>query len=72
MTTATWTTSRGETYPAIVLSWAEVEEILGHAHNGTPEDDGALVAHLVAQGAPEWVRQAPGENTEEGWYLVNR
>jgi len=57
-------------FNAVMLSWDEVEEILGREHRGTPADDDALVAHLLEAGAPEWVRDAEGATDEDGWYLL--
>lgn len=65
-----YATRTGQTHDAIQIQWNRVAEILGHEHEGTPEDDAALVEHLKAQGAPEWVKDADGWNDEDGWGLI--
>lgn len=55
---------------AIQIAWPIVRDILGHIHDGSPEDDEALVSWLVAQGAPQWVRTAEGWIDEHGWGLI--
>lgn len=60
----------GGEYEAIQLPWDVVEEVLGHEHEGTPEDDQKLVAILMEAGAPEWVKEAPGWIDEYGWGII--
>jgi hypothetical protein len=57
--------------PSLVvwLDWAQVAEVLGHEHAGSAADDEALVDWLRAQGAPDWVAQAPGWMDENHWGL---
>jgi hypothetical protein len=61
---------RGGLCEAIQIPWADVENILGHPHEGSSEDDEALVAYLLAHGAPDWVREAEGWVDEHGWGLI--
>lgn len=63
----TYGTSDGREYPAYQIPWSDVTEILGHKHDGYPEDDQALIAYLLEGGAPEWVSDAEGWTDEYGW-----
>jgi hypothetical protein len=65
----TYSDGRGGEYPAILVSWAEVTKFLGELHTGDPEQDERLVDGLLAAGAPDWVREAPGWIDEHGWGL---
>ena len=53
-------------YKAIELDWQTVEEILGHPHSGSPEDDAAIREAIRMNGAPEWAY-----NAEEGYVSEN-
>jgi hypothetical protein len=67
----TYTNSRGEECLAIQVPWSEVDRILGHKPEGTAEEDAALVAALLASGAPAWwVGSAEGWVDEYGWGLI--
>lgn len=67
----TYGTRLGQTHKAVQLPWDLVEEILGHEHEGTPEDDEKLVRCLVAQpDCPAWVETAEGWIDESGWGLI--
>lgn len=67
----TYSNLRGDEFAAIHLPWDLVEEILGHKHEGTPEDDEKLVRCLIAQpGYPEWIETAEGWVDENGWGLI--
>ena len=55
------------THDGIQVAWEDVSEALGHDHRGTPADDEALVALLLASGAPRWVAGASGWVDEHGW-----
>lgn len=50
------------------LSWEKCEEIIGHPHNGQPEDDEKLMAYLSDQGYPAELFEG-GFIEQEGWYL---
>lgn len=59
-------------YPAIHISWADVEDFLGAPHTGDDwEQDERLVDGLIAAGAPAWVQDAPGWVDELGWGLYD-
>lgn len=60
----------GRDHEALHLPWHYVEDVLGEPHSGDPEQDRALVAHLRARGAPEWVTDAEGWVDEKGWGLI--
>ena len=62
---------RGGEYPAILIRWQDVKTFLGELHNGDPEQDERLVDGLLAAGAPDWVREAPGWVDENGWGLYS-
>lgn len=64
-------TRLGCDYRAVQLPWDLVEEILGHPHEGTPEDDHALIRCLIAQpDCPAWVENAEGWVDENCWGLI--
>lgn len=65
-----YSTASGERYEAVQVEWAEVTRILGREHEGTQEEDAALVAALRADGAPAWVQTAAGWTDEIGWGLI--
>ncbi len=46
--------------PAVSVDFDDIEALLGRPHRGTPEDDEAIVAALLATGAPAWVETAEG------------
>lgn len=58
------------TEDTITVTWDDAEELLGHAHAGTPEDDAALTRALATSGAPTWVAHASGFLDSEGWHLT--
>lgn len=58
-------------YPAVQLSWHEVEEALGRPHLGTPEDDRRLIAWTLAHGGPAWAKDSLGFIDEHGWGLYS-
>lgn len=60
----------GTTHIVVYLTWDEVLEILGHEHSGSAADDTALSDWLAANGAPEWVAEAPGWMDEGHWGLT--
>lgn len=66
----TYQHSSGKRHHAIQIPWPRVAEILGHDHEGTPEDDAALVSALRAEGAPAWADDAEGWVDERGWGLI--
>lgn len=67
----TYTNLKGEEFEAVQIPWDLVEEILGHTHEGTPENDQALVRCLIAQpDCPAWVDDAEGWVDENGWGLI--
>lgn len=57
-------------HEALQLPWSLVDELLGHEHEGRPEDDERLVEILLASGAPAWVKEADGWIDEYGWGLI--
>jgi hypothetical protein len=57
-------------YLAVQIPWAEAERTLGHPHDGTAEDDAALVGALLDAGAPAWVGSAEGWTDQRGWGLI--
>lgn len=67
--TTTYRNNRGE-FAGIVVTWGEVENLLGREHHGDAEDDSALVGALLAAGAPAWVADAEGWVDEYGWGLI--
>jgi hypothetical protein len=59
-------------YPreTVTVTWDEVTAFLGREHNGGAEDNEALVAALLAAGAPAWVAESrDGMDEEEGWTI---
>ncbi len=60
----------GAEHEAIQLPWDTVTRMLGSPHTGEPDEDEALVAALLAMGAPGWVEDAPGWVDEHGWGLI--
>lgn len=60
----------GKKHDAVVVPWEDVESYLGHPHEGTPGDDVALIAGILAGGGPSWVATAEGTTDEEGWVLL--
>lgn len=48
------------------VSWRDVQQILGHEHQGTEAEDRQVAEALVASGAPAWVRAANVWHDEEG------
>lgn len=65
-----YATRAGQTHDAIQIPWDKVSEILGHKHDGSPDDDDSLVVWLRANGAPAWVDDAEGWGDEDGWGLI--
>jgi hypothetical protein len=63
-------TQSGMDYQAIQLSWDQVTNILGRAHNGSSTDDQTLVQYLLGNDAPDWVATAEGWTDEDGWGLI--
>ena len=70
--TASRETPSAPMVPAIEVSWDEVERVLGHPHQGSPEDDARLTEALLAAGAPSWVDAPATEGwvDEHGWGLI--
>lgn len=60
---------RGDKCAAVFVSWEDVEDYLGHPHEGNARDDSALVEGLLMAGAPDWVVTADGWIDETGWGL---
>ena len=60
--TIDWETSHysdhRRTYQSVVVAWDDITDLLGHEHEGDPEDDERIVAALIASGAPGWVEDA--------------
>ena len=71
MELTTWT-ERGEEHEAVFCSWADAEEILGHTHDGTSDDDEAIVNAADRQ-FPKiyWLSIADGGTDEFGLYYFN-
>jgi len=65
-----FSTKSGDVRPALIVSWLEVERILGHEHEGTSDDDAFLLSALRDAGAPEWIEGAEGFTDTEGWGLM--
>lgn len=65
----TYTDHQGQSYPAVFLTWDQVEAVLGRGHDGTAEDDQELVEALIGAGAPDWVEEGLGWTDEQGWGL---
>ena len=63
-------TRDGIEHNAIAMSWGQVEKVLGHKHEGNPNDDETIIRHLDACGAPDWVLCAEGEIDGENLYLI--
>ena len=57
-------------YAAVEVEFSEIREHLGRDHDGSPEDDDAVVAALVASGAPAWVIDAEGYLDDGAWGLI--
>jgi len=55
-----YTERDGQSYETITVAFSEIRELLGREHDGSPEDDQAVVDALLAAGAPEWARGASG------------
>lgn len=66
----TYTDGQGNEHHAVQLSWEQVTEILGHRHDGSAEDDTALIEALQDMGAPAWVAEAEGWTDEHVWGLI--
>lgn len=60
----------GILHEAIQVSWDTIAATLGHEHEGTAEDDAALVAWLLDSGCPAWVVGAEGWTDGFGWGLI--
>ncbi|MCL8207232.1 MAG: hypothetical protein K6V97_04040 [Actinomycetia bacterium] len=61
----------GQRYAAVTLPWPQVRAILGRDHDGSGEDDQALIQWLCNHGAPAWVADADeGWIDEHGWGLI--
>ena len=58
-------------HKALFLTWEELHKILGHPHQGNGDDDAIITDHLIADGAPYWVRHAEGWTEAEGWGIYN-
>jgi len=69
-TMTTYAPARGPEYLAIQVPWEEVARVLGHEPEGTAEEGAALVAALLAAGAPAWVEGAEGWTDQRGWGLI--
>lgn len=67
---AVYTDGRGDAHVAVEVDWSDVTAALGHEHGGYEDDDAALVALLLASGAPEWVSTAEGYTDETCWGLI--
>ncbi len=68
-----WTTAYSDgkaEYEAVQVPWDDVTALLGHSHEGSAEDDEALIYVLLERGAPEWVADADGWVDEYGWGLI--
>jgi hypothetical protein len=66
--TETTYTRQGADYPAIQIAWADLEAA-GFVGDGS--DDKEIETALLAAGAPEWVKTAPGWIVERGYGLYN-
>jgi len=62
----TYSDGQGRDFPAILITWAEVERYLGEPHTGDADQDQMLVQGLIEAGAPGWVENAPGWTDERG------
>jgi len=60
----------GGWHRAVQIPWEKVYRILGRDHNGTPGDNGTLIAHLRSADAPTWIESAEGWTDEYGWGLI--
>jgi len=69
-TLTTWSKGGYRRYEALCVSWPDVANVLGHDHEGSPEDDAVLLAALRTNGAPHWIADADGAIDETGWYLI--
>lgn len=56
----------GTDYRAVQVPWGDVEQLLGRPHDGSPEDDQALVDALTDTDAPDWWHDQEG-GIEGGW-----
>ena len=58
----------------IGVRWEEITRFLGRPHEGTPEDDEAVVAELLAEGAPSWIKDDWDESgiDELEWWTLKR
>lgn len=66
-----YTDLQNKEHAALLLKWNEVTEILGHSHDGDPDDDQALIAHLSTLALPEWFTgEEEGWVDEIGWGLI--
>ncbi len=65
-----YTDTIGHDHTAVFLGWIEVEQILGHPHRGSADDDKQLVEYLIENGAPSWGASAEGWIDELGWGLI--
>ena len=66
-----YTDGQGQEHHAVQLTWEKVRGILGRDHDGSAEDDAALIEALQDMGAPAWVTQGQkGWTDEHGWRLI--
>ncbi len=55
---------------SVEIPWEDVTKILGHEHEGSPEDDQSLITYLLRYcDAPEWVKDATGRIDDKAWLL---
>jgi hypothetical protein len=67
---------RGGLRKAVLVAWADMEEILGHEFRGTGDEWRQVTRWLIANGAPSWANpespDAWDENGQdgEGFYWI--
>ena len=68
--TAAWDRIKKAYVRALEVPWDEIERVLGRPHQGTPEDDQAVVRALLDAGAPAWIVNAEGWVDDRVWGVI--
>ena len=55
------------------VRFSEIEEFLGREHRGSGEDDQAIIAQLLKDGAPLWIAENEGfleADATDAWWCI--